>query len=62
MNLFLVNSTQCVINIKLITCISGDFNLPNINWLIACPITNDVITTKFVSCAIDNGLSQVVDF
>ena len=40
-------------------CISGDFN---INWLIPCPINNDVISTKFVSCFNDNGLSQVVDF
>ena len=43
-------------------CISGDFNLPNINWLIPCPINNDAIATKFISCVIDYGLSQVVDF
>ena len=29
---------------------SSDFNMPNINWLIPCPINNDVIITKFVSC------------
>ena len=45
------------------TCISGDFNLPTINWHIPSLTNNDVITTsKFVSCVIDNGLSQVVDF
>ena len=55
-----MNSTQCVID-KYKTCnicISGDFNLPNINWLIHCPINNDEITIKFVSCVFDNGLSH----
>ena len=43
-------------------CISGDFILLNINWLIPCSINSDVITTKFVPCVIENGLSQVVDY
>ena len=43
-------------------CLSGYFNLPKFNWLIPSPINNDVITTKCVSCVIDNILSQVVVF
>ena len=38
-------------------CMSGDFNLPNINRLIPYPINNDVITTQFVLLVIDNGFS-----
>ena len=43
-------------------CISGDFDLPNIKWLISCSINNNKTTTNFVPCVIDNGLSSVVDF
>ena len=37
-------------------CISGDFNLPHINWQIPSPINNDKHSNVFVECIMSNCL------
>lgn len=43
-------------------CIGGDFNFPKVNWEKPYPTNNDHQTRKFVSCIIENGLNQIIEF
>ena len=42
--------------------ISGDFNFPNINWNVPCPKSNVKLARDFVTCVLDNALTQYVSF
>ena len=55
-------SYMCDYYDKYSVIICGDFNFPNINWKILCPIVNDIATCKFLECVLDIGLIQVIDF
>ena len=38
----------------------GDFNLPNIDWLVPKPLTWDKFTNLFLDCVLLNGFEQIV--
>ena len=42
--------------------ISGEFNLPRINWNIPSPLYNDKYSNAFVECIMSNSLEQLVFF
>ena len=55
-------SYMCDYYDKYSVIICGDFNFPNINWKIPCPIVNDKATCKFLEYVMDIGLIQVINF
>ena len=55
-------SCMCDYYDKYSVIICGDFNFPNINWKIPCPIVNDIAACKFLERVMDIGLIQVIDF
>jgi hypothetical protein len=42
--------------------ITGDFNLPNINWDLVMPTSNDKLTLVFLNCVLSNNLEQIINF
>ena len=42
--------------------ITGDFNLPQINWVTVTPLHNDKLTVEFLNCVLSNNLEQLVVF
>ena len=42
--------------------VTGDFNLPQINWVTVTPLHNDKLTVEFLNCVLSNNLEQLVVF
>ena len=40
---------------------AGDFNMPQIDWLIPKPLNNDNINISFLNCMVNNGFEQIVN-
>ena len=41
---------------------TGDFNLPQINWVTVTPLHNDKLTVEFLNCVLSNHLEQLAIF
>ena len=59
-NIISTIDTSCIKLPKQNLVLFGDFNLPNVDWSVPKPLTNEKFTNLFLNCVLLNGFEQIV--